>query len=175
MSIRLKWPKTTPQTGTDLDAHLYIPIIDIDASRNSDCDGDANKADKCHLYYRTNQNTPAIYNNGKIVTYDYHIYGIGDNVTLDKDHNVNSDPASPPGFETVTISSVRSGTYSFSVHNLTDKDNDTDNFKTNLKKSRAKVKLIYCPVGTDCNCNACPAAGNLVRKKFHPPNDNGTL
>jgi hypothetical protein len=168
MRIMLRWPKTNPVTAIDLDSHLYIPIIDIDASRNTSCDGDSDRFDKCHLYFRTNQSTPASYKG--IITYDYHIYGTGDNVTLDKDHNVNSNPASPPGSETITISKVRSGTYSFSVHNITDKDNDTDYFETNLRQSRANVNLVYCPEGADCND---PEA--VIRKRFHVPNDNGTL
>jgi hypothetical protein len=165
MRIILRWPKTNPVTAIDLDSHLYIPIIDIDSSRGGDCDGDANLDDKCHLYYNTNQNPPPASYNG-VITYDYHIYGTGDNVTLDKDATLS------PGDETITISKVRSGTYSFSVHNLTDYDNRSIK---NLRKSGAKVRVFYCPVGTDCNCNACPEAGNLVKKKFHVPNTNGTL
>ena len=161
MSIMLSWPKTNPQTGTDLDAHLYIPIIDIDASRtdaSGACDGDANAGDKCHLNYRTNQATDAVYDGA--TTDDYHIYGTGDNVTLDRDHSTSSSIASPPGYETITISKVRSGTYSFSVHNLTDKNSTSSD---NLSKSRAKVKVFYNKEGT------------LIEKRFHPPNDNGTL
>ena len=160
MRIILKWPKTNPVTAIDLDSHLYIPIIDIDSSRGGDCDGDANKDDKCHLYYNTNQNAPPASYNG-VTTYDYHIYGTGDNVTLDK------DATSSPGDETITISKVRSGTYSFSIHNLTDYDNRSI---TNLRQSGAKVKVIYCPVGADCSKEE-----SVVRKKFHAPNKNGTL
>ena len=179
MRIILSWPKTNPETARDLDMHLYIPIIDIDASRTDDsgaCDGDSNKGDKCHLYYRTQQAADNATNVTGVSTFDYHQYydivSSGDYVTLDKD---DSSSSAPPGDETMTITKVRSGTYSFSVHNLSDMDNTTDNFETNLRRSRAKVKVFYCPVGTDCNCNACPAAGNLVKKKFHVPNANGTL
>ncbi|MEZ7824025.1 MAG: carboxypeptidase-like regulatory domain-containing protein, partial [SAR324 cluster bacterium] len=157
MSILLKWHKTNPITAEDLDAHLYIPIIDIDASRNSDCDGAADADDKCHLNYRTNPSG-----------FDYHIYGTGDNVTLDKDHNSSdSNPVAPPGDETMTITKVRSGTYSYSVHNYTDKDNNSGgccpNYKTNFSKSRATVRVFYNKEGT------------LVRKDFSVPNNNGTL
>jgi hypothetical protein len=157
MSILLKWHKTNPVTAKDLDAHLYIPIIDIDASRNSDCDGDADAGDKCHLNYRTNPSG-----------FDYHIYGTGDNVTLDKDHNSSdSNPVAPPGDETMTITKVRSGTYSYSVHNYTDKDNNSGgccpNYKTNFSKSRATVRVFYNKEGT------------LVRKNYSVPNNNGTL
>ena len=93
---------------------------------------------------------------------------LNDNVTLDKDHNTNSVPVgSPPGDETITISKVRSGTYSFSVHNMTNRDNSSI---TNLRQSRAKVKVIYCPVGADCSNEE-----SVIRKKFHAPNANGTL
>ena len=156
MRIMLSWPKTNPQTATDLDSHLQIPD---------------NASSTYHLYYpspkrtfyyATNTNTCSSCSSDQL----------SDNVTLDKDHNVNSSPASPPGDETITISKVRSGTYSFSVHNASDRSASSSD---NLSKSRAKVKVFYCPLGTDCNCNACPAAGNLVKKKFHTPNDNGTL
>ena len=135
MRIILRWPKTNPVTAKDLDAHLSIP--------------DNDSTGTFHLWYGTQS--------GK----DYYIYGANDNVTIDKDHN--SGNGSPPGDETITITKVRSGTYSYSVHNLTDKDNNTANYKTNLAKSRAKVKVFYNDEGT------------LVRKRFYAPNDNGTL
>jgi hypothetical protein len=96
---------------------------------------------------------------------DYYVYGAGDNVTLDFDDDHST---APPGKETITILSgsatkVRSGTFSYSVHNFTDKDNDTANYKTNFSKSRAKVRVFYNDQGT------------LVRKRFNVPNDNGTL
>ena len=164
----LKWPKTYPVTAIDLDSHLYIPIIDIDASRNSDCDGDYDtgmeRDDKCHLYYRTNQAVDNATNVTGVSTVDYHQYydivSSGDYVTLDKD---DSSSTAPPGDETMTITKVRSGTYSYSVHNNTDRDNGTTNYKTNFSRSRAKVKVIYND------------GGNIVRKRFYVPNDNGTL
>jgi len=156
MRIILRWPKTNPVTGQDLDSHLQFPD---------------NASSKSHVYYgtqtfyyATNTNTCGSCSSDQL----------SDNVTLDKDHNDGSSPASPPGDETITISKVRSGTYSFSTHNFTNMDNSS-NYKTNLRQSRAKVKVFYCPLGTDCNCNACPAAGSLVKKKFHVPNENGTL
>jgi len=155
MSITLNWPTTNPVTGTDLDSHLYIPIIDIDATRGGDCDGNADRDDKCHLNVRTKQINPAIYNG--VTTHTYHIYGdnsTGDNVTLDRDLRTS------PGDESTTISKVRSGTYSFSVHNHTDKAATASD---NLSKSRAKVRVWYNKQGT------------LIKKTFHPPNANGTL
>ena len=158
MSILLTWPTTNPVTGTDLDSHLYIPIIDIDASRTNssgDCDGDADRGDKCHLNFRTNQLIYAVYKG--VTTNDYHIYGdnsTGDNVTLDRDLTTN------PGDENTTISKVRSGTYSFSVHDYTNKGVSSSD---SLPKSRAKVRVWYNKAGT------------LIQKTFHPPNANGTL
>ena len=100
MRIILRWPKTNPVTAQDLDAHLSIPDNDSDGT--------------LHLWYGTRS--------GK----DYFIYASADdNVTIDKDHKVKSDDnpwGAPPGDETITITKVRSGTYSYSVHNATDKD-----------------------------------------------------
>ena len=153
MRIILRWPKTNPVTGQDLDSHLQIPD---------------NVSNTKHIYYPTSKRTfyYATNSNTKPPASDQ----LSDNVTIDKDHKPLT--GAPPGDETTTIQKVRSGIYSFSVHNLTDSDNRS---KTNLRQSRAKVKVFYCPVGTDCNCNACPAAGNLIKKKFHAPNSNGTL
>jgi len=142
MSIMLVWPKTKPVTAIDLDAHISIP--------NTAGNG------TFHLYYDDDTG-------GTGLGGDYYVYGAGDNVTLDWDADNTTARPSPPGHETFTITKVRSGTYSFSVHNITDKDNDTTNFKTNLAQSRAKVKVFYNNEGT------------LVRKRFHVPNANGTL
>ena len=144
----LKWPITDPVTGVDLDAHLSIP--------------DNDSTGTFHLYYDVNVGNDAGFGG------DYYVYGAGDNVTLDLDSDNTTARPSPPGKETITILSgaatkVRSGTFSYSVHNFTDKDNDTANYKTNFSKSRAKVRVFYNDQGT------------LVRKRFNVPNDNGTL
>ena len=144
MRIMLKWPITDPVTAKDLDAHISIP--------NTAGNG------TFHLYYDVDVQ-------GCTDICDYYVYGAGDNVTLDWD---DDNSTAPPGKETITILSgaatkVRSGTFSYSVHNFTDKDNDTANYKTNLSKSRAKVRVFYNDQGT------------LVRKRFNVPNDNGTL
>ena len=141
MRIILRWPKTNPVTGKDLDSHLSIP--------NKDDNGTV------HIWYGTS--------NEYSVADDYYIYGANDNVTLDKDHNDDSSPASPPGDETITITKVRSGTYSYSVHNYTEKLRSTSPPADNLSKSNAKVEVIYNKEGT------------LVRKRFYAPSDNGTL
>ena len=141
MRIILRWPKTNPVTGKDLDSHLSIP--------NKDDNGTV------HIWYGTNA--------GGVSANDYYVYGANDNVTLDKDHNELSSPASPPGDETITITNVRSGTYSYSVHNYTEKLRSTSSPADNLSKSNAKVEVIYNKEGT------------LVRKRFYAPSDNGTL
>ena len=150
MRIMLKWPKTDPVTGEDLDSHLQIPD-----NANSTFHVMYSLTKKKYYYATDNYTCPSC-----------SIDQLSDNVTIDKDSQLT------PGDETITISKVRSGTYSFSVHDFSNKNNTSI---TKLGQSGAKVKVIYCAVGTDCNCNACPAAGNLVRKKFHVPNDNGTL
>ena len=141
MRIILRWPKTNPVTGKDLDSHLSIP--------NKDDNGTV------HIWYGTNA--------GGVSANDYYVYGANDNVTLDKDHNDDSSPASPPGDETITITKVRSGTYSYSVHNYTERLRSTSSPADNLSKSNAKVEVIYNKEGT------------LVRKIFYAPSDNGTL
>ncbi|MBT5487330.1 MAG: hypothetical protein HOK56_09145 [Deltaproteobacteria bacterium] len=141
MRIILRWPKTNPVTGKDLDSHLSIP--------NKDDNGTV------HIWYGTNA--------GGVSANDYYVYGANDNVTLDKDHNDDSSPASPPGDETITITKVRSGTYSYSVHNYTERLRSTSSPADNLSKSNAKVEVIYNKEGT------------LVRKRFYAPSDNGTL
>ena len=151
MRIILKWPKTDPVTGTDLDSHLQIPD---NASSTFHVYAPSSKS---RFYYATNSKDCNSCSSNQL----------SDNVTLDKDHNNNSDPASPPGDETITISKVRSGTYSFSVHNFTNRDNSS---KTNLGQSGAKVKVIYCPVGADCSNEEA-----VVRKEYHVKNANGTL
>ena len=87
-------------------------------------------------------------------------YGADGTVTLDKD---DKEPNVPPGDETNTISKIRSGTYIYQVHNWTDKAANTDARKTNLKNSKAMVKVYYNE-GTCC-----------TKKKYYVPNDNGTL
>jgi hypothetical protein len=156
MRIILRWPKTNPVTGRDLDSHLQIPD-----NANSTTKIYYLAAKQIYYYATDNYTCPSCSSDQ-----------LSDNVSLDRDYNLNTVPAFPPGDETITISKVRSGTYSFSVHNASDKSASSSD---NLSKSRAKVKVFYCPLGTDCNCNACPAAGSLVKKKFHVPNDNGTL
>jgi hypothetical protein len=144
MRIMLRWPKTNPVTAIDLDSHLQIPD-----NASSTFHVRATSSKKL-FYYATNSNDCSSCSSDQL----------SDNVTLDKDHNANSVPASPPGDETITISKVRSGTYSFSVHNFTNRDNSSI---TNLRESGAKVKVFYNKEGT------------LVRKRFYVPNANGTL
>ena len=97
MRIILRWPKTNPVTGIDMDAHLSIP--------------DNDSTGTLHIWYERRN---IIYASAD------------DNVTIDKDHKATT--GAPPGDETMTITKVRSGTYSFSVHNATDADNLTANF-----------------------------------------------
>jgi len=143
----LRWPKTNPVTGVDLDSHLQIPD-----NANSTFHVYAPTSKKS-FYYATNSNACSSCSSDQL----------SDNVTLDKDHNNNSVPPSPPGDETITISKVRSGTYSFSVHNYSDKATSTSSPSDNLSISGVKVKVFYNKEGT------------LVRKRFYVPNKNGTL
>ena len=166
MRIILRWPKTNPVTAQDLDSHLQIPYL-TPRIAGTECDGDSDKFDKCHLFYLTNQAADNATSVTGVSTLDYHQYtdivSSGDYVTLDRDYNTDSPRPSPPGDETMTITKVRSGTYSYSVHNYSDRAANTDAKKTNFSKSNAKVKVLYNKEGT------------LVRKRFYVPNDNGTL
>jgi len=155
MRIVLKWPKTNPVTAKDLDAHLQIPD---------------NASSTFHVYYPTSKKT-FYYATNTNTCGSCSSDQLSDNVTVDKDHKQST--GAPPGDETMTISKVRSGTYSFSVHNTSDSDNDTLNYKTNFSKSRAKVKVFYCPWGQPVPY--CNIEGSVVRKRFHAPSDNGTL
>ena len=159
MRIILRWPETSPATGDDLDSHLEIPYLTPRVS-GTDCDGGSDKDDKCHLWFRTNQDSAATYTG--VSTTDYHNYtdivSSGDWVTLDRDER------DAPGFEVVTISKVRSGTYSYSVHNHQDRTAAIGDAESKiLKKSRAKVRVFYND------------GSKLWRKRFNVPNDNGTL
>jgi len=164
MRIILRWPKTNPVTAQDLDSHLQIPYL-TPRIAGTECNGNSTKTDKCHLWLGTEQSSAV--NVTGVSTNVYHQYtdivSSGDYVTLDRDYNTDSAPPSPPGDETMTITKVRSGTYSYSVLNATDMDNGTDNYETNFSKSNAKVKVLYNKEGT------------LVKKRFYVPNDNGTL
>ena len=134
MRISLYWPSTTPTTGVDLDSHLYIPY--------SGCTGGSDKDDKCHLWFNAVQSSAINFVGAS--TRKYHIYdGVNnssssDYVSLDRDETV------APGSETITIKKVRSGTYSYSIHNLEDKDaTNNDSGRKNLKRSRARVRVLY--------------------------------
>ena len=132
----LRWPITNPVTAVDLDSHLSIP--------NRDDNGTV------HIYYGMQSGN------------DYYIYvDANDNVSLDKDHSMESSPTPPPGDETITITKIRSGTYRYSVHNYTDREASTSSPSDNLSKSGVKVKVFYNKEGT------------LVRKRFYVPNANG--
>jgi len=132
MRIVLSWKGTD-----DLDSHLEIPCT------SGTCSG-SNKDDKSHLYFFTNQQDNITYNG--VTTYDYHIYGTGDNVTLDQDNF--GGPASPCGEEdskcgpeTITISKIMSsGAYRYHVHNYTTR-RETDN--SSLEESGATVHVLY--------------------------------
>ncbi len=147
MRIMLKWRKFTPVTGTDLDSHLQIPdnasstfhVYAISAAKR--------------FYYATNSKNCSSCSSNQL----------SDNETLDKHQTNNSGAASPPGDETITITKVRSGTYSYSVHNYTERARSTSSPADNISKSNAKVEVIYNKEGT------------LVRKRFYAPSDNGTL
>jgi uncharacterized protein YfaP (DUF2135 family) len=128
MRIVSSWP--TGSTAGDLDSHLSIP--------NSAGNGTV------HIYFGTNA--------GGVNANDYYVYGANDNVTLDR------DTTSAPGTETITITQVRSGTYSYSVHDFTNKSNSSS---TKLAQSGASVNVHYN--NTTTTYNVPNSAGTLWR------------
>ena len=118
----------TSWKGTDdLDSHLEIPVSD-------DQDGASDSTDSTHLFYGSQSSG-----------LDYHSYGTGDNVTLDRDNTQGivstcTATGNKCGPETITISKIRSGTYRYHVHNFSRKYN-TNNSK--LAESEATVQVFY--------------------------------
>ena len=132
MRIVLTWPSGS--TARDLDTHLQIPD---------------NASSTFHVYYPSSK---------KIFYYAKNTYTcsscssdqLSDNVTLDR------DTTTAPGTETITITKVRSGTYSYSVHDFTNKGTSSS---TKLAQSGASVKVYY----------------NNTTTAFNVPNSAGTL
>ena len=125
------------QGTDDLEAHLEIPVSD-------DQDGASGKTDSTHLWMGTNQDSSITYSG--ISTSDYHIYGTGDNVTLDQDNfggpaTSCGEEDSKCGPETITISKIMSsGAYRYHVNNY-DALGYTDN--SSLEESGATVHVLY--------------------------------
>jgi len=116
-------------TAGDLDSHFQFPD---------------NASGQYHMhwgkkvfYYATNSSTSSG----------------SDKVTLDRDST-----STPPGTETITITNVRSGTYSYSVHDWTNKTNSSS---TKLAQSGASVNVYYNNATT--TYNVPNSAGNLWR------------
>ena len=127
MRIVLTWP--TGSTARDLDTHLQIPD---------------NASGQYHIYF-----------NKKVFYYATNSSSCSgcdssDNATLDR------DTTSAPGTETITITKVRSGTYSYSVHDYTNRSNSSS---TKLAQSEASVNVYY----------------NNTTTTYNVPNSAGTL
>jgi len=131
MRIVLSWLTTSPQTGKDLDSHIYVPD---------------NSTGMLHLHFGVSN---------KIIS-----YSATDNVTLDRDET-NS-----PGTETVTVIEVKSGkTYSYSVHDYTNRDNNTCANCEKLAKSEATVTVYL----------GSSLPGSDTVKKYYVPSGVGNL
>ena len=74
-----------------------------------------------------------------------------DNVSLDRD-----DMDGAPGTETITVTKVRSGTYRYSVHDYTNRNNSSS---TKLAESGTTVNVFYN--NTQTTYNVPNSAGNL--------------
>ena len=97
-----------------------------------------NSSNSYHIYY--NNTTYA--------------YSASDNVSLDRDENFNT--GAPPGTETISITATRSGNYSFSVHDYTNRESSSI---SKLANSGATVKVYYN--STTTTYNAPSSAGTL--------------
>ena len=129
MRIVLTWP--TGSTARDLDTHLQIPD---------------NASGQYHIYF-----------NKKVFYYATNSSSCSgcdssDNATLDR------DTTSAPGTETITITKVRSGTYSYSVHDYTNRSNSSS---TKLAQSGASVNVYHN--NTTTTYNVPNSAGTLWR------------
>ena len=113
MRIILSWPSDS--TGHDLDSHMSIPD---------------NSSNPFQLYY-------GLVGNG-VKGEDFYSYGTDDNATLDWDDSDGS-----PGTETITITNVKSGNYSYSVHDYTNGYNKDNASSTKLANSGASVTVYY--------------------------------
>ena len=113
MRIILSWPSDS--TGHDLDSHMSIPD---------------NSSNPFQLYYGV------VY--GGVKGEDFYVYGTDDNTTLDWDDSDGS-----PGTETITITNVKSGNYSYSVHDYTNGFNHDNASSDNLTNSSATVSVYY--------------------------------
>ena len=135
MRIVLSWP--TGSTAIDLDSHLQIPD---NASSNK------------HIYYPTANNT-FYYATNTNTCGSCSSSQLSDNVTLDRD---DDEATAPPGTETISITAVRSGNYSYSVHDFTYRGVTGPD---NISKSGATVKVYYN--STTTTYNAPNSAGSL--------------
>ena len=129
MRIVLSWP--TGSTARDLDTHLQIPD---------------NASGQYHIYYSK-----------KVFYYATNSSSCSgcdssDNATHDR------DKGTAPGTETKTITKVRSGTYSYSVHDYTNRSNSSS---TKLAQSEASVNVYYN--NTTTTYNVPNSAGTLWR------------
>ena len=119
----------TGSTAADLDSHMSIPD---------------NSSNPFQLYY-------GLVGNG-VKGEDFYSYGTDDNATLDL------DDSNAPGTETITITNVKSGNYSYSVHDYTNGYNKDNASSTKLANSGASVTVYYKNKPTT----------------YNPPNSAGT-
>ena len=135
MRIVLSW-----KTTDDLDSHLTAPD-------NLSGQGHSNAAhEQFHLYY------PPASNKFYYATNNFSCSGcsvsqMSDKVTLDLDSFKGIGTCNTCGPETTTISAVRSGTYSYYVHNF----NEAGQNNLKLAASAASVKVYYNDTVTTYN------------------------
>ena len=121
--------------------------------------GPDNNTGRFHIYWNTSTAVTGNYRHPDNFYYHTNAYQCNscttaqasDNVSLDRD-----DMDGAPGTETITITKVRSGTYRYSVHDYTNRNNSSS---TKLAESGTTVNVFYN--NTQTTYNVPNSAGNL--------------
>ena len=137
MRVILSWP--TGSTAVDLDSHITGPD---------------NARGRFHVFYDSKQKF--YYAKNDYICSGCSASQMSDNVTLDRDEQ------EAPGTETVSITTVRSGTYRYSVFDFDNGETANNSSSTKLANSGASVTIYYNALSNN------PTVYNV-------PNSAGTL
>ena len=137
MRVILSWP--TGSTAVDLDSHITGPD---------------NARGRFHVFYDSKKKF--YYAKNDYICSGCSASQMSDNVTLDRDEQ------EAPGTETVSITTVRSGTYRYSVFDFDNGETANNSSSTKLANSGASVTIYYNALSNN------PTVYNV-------PNSAGTL
>ncbi|HIO60429.1 MAG TPA: hypothetical protein EYN39_01180 [Deltaproteobacteria bacterium] len=118
MRVILSWP--TGSTAVDLDSHITGPD---------------NASGRFHVFYDSKKKF--YYAKNDYICSGCSASQMSDNVTLDRDEQ------EAPGTETVSITTVRSGTYRYSVFDFDNGETANNSSSTKLANSGASVTIYY--------------------------------